>query len=161
MNWLDIVILIVMVITTLYGLRSGLIKTVLDVVGLLVGIVLAGRFYSSLAGALTFVPSEGWAKIIAFIIILVAVIIVAGILARLLKWLTSLVMLGWLNHLLGAVFGLVWGGIVLGALLTVWVKFFSTGIIGDSALARILVDTFPLALALLPDEFNGVRTFFQ
>jgi len=70
-------------------------------------------------------------------------------------------MLGWVNHLGGAVFGLVLGAIFCGALLATWVKFLgATGAITESNLAFILVDFFPVVLALLPEEFDAVRSFF-
>jgi membrane protein required for colicin V production len=84
------------------------------------------------------------------------------VLARLLKWTASVIMLGWVNHLGGAVFGLVLGAIFCGALLAIWVKFLGvTGAITESNLAPILVDFFPVVLALLPDEFDAIRPFFQ
>jgi hypothetical protein len=56
----------------------------------------------------------------------------------------------------------VLGAILCGALLATWVKFLGvTGAITESNLASILVDFFPLVLALLPDEFDAVRPFFQ
>ena len=160
MTWLDIGILVSLGITTFFGLRIGLIKAVLDLAGLIVGVILAGRFYAPLAGVLTFIPNENIAKVVAFILILIAVIIITGELARLVKGFASIVKLNWLNHLSGAVFGLVWGVIIIGALLTAWITF--TGITGDiyeSRLAVILVDYFPLVLALLPDEFAVIRSY--
>jgi len=65
------------------------------------------------------------------------------------------------NRLGGALFGLVLGAILCGALLATWVRFLGiTGAIVESTLARILLDYFPLVLALLPDEFDAVRSFF-
>jgi len=105
MNWLDIVIIVVIAITTLIGLRTGIIKAALSLAGLIVGVILAGRYYLPLSEQLAFIPQAGVAKIVAFAIILVGVMIIAGVLARLLKWAASVVMLGWVNHLGGAVFG--------------------------------------------------------
>jgi membrane protein required for colicin V production len=102
------------------------------------------------------------AEIAAFIIILIGIMIIAAVLARLLKWTASVIMLGWVNHLGGAVFGLVLGAILCGALLAIWVKFLGvTEAVTESSLASILVGFFPLVLALLPDEFDAVRPFFQ
>ena len=161
MNWLDIVIIVVIAITTLIGLRTGIIKAALSLAGLIVGVILAGRYYLPLSEQLAFIPQAGVAKIVAFAIILVGVMIIAGVLASLLKWAASVVMLGWVNHLGGAVFGLVLGAIFCGALLATWVKFLGvTGAITESNLAFILVDFFPVVLALLPEEFDAVRSFF-
>ena len=162
MNWLDIAIIAVTAIAILIGLRIGIIKAVLSLAGLIVGIILAGRYYGLLSEQLSFIPQASVAKIVAFAIILVGVMVIAGVLASLLKWAASVVMLGWVNRLGGAVFGLVLGAMFCGALLATWVKFFGvTAAIGESNLAPILVSRLPMVLALLPDEFDAVRSFFQ
>ena len=162
MNWLDIVIIVVIAVSAFMGLRVGLIKAVLSLVGVIVGVILAGRFYVPLSEQLTFIPHEGAAKIVAFVIILVGIMIIASILAWLLKVAASLVMLGWVNRAGGAVFGFVLGAIFCGALLATWAKFVGAeAVIGESGLAAVLLHYFPIVLALLPDEFNAVRSFFQ
>ena len=162
MNWLDIAIIVIVGISVLSGLKVGIIKAVLSFVGLAVGIILAGRFYTVLAPKLTFIQQENFARIAAFVIILIVVMIIAGIVASILKWTVSAIMLGWVDHLVGAAFGLIMGVLFTGALLAIWVNLFgSGGTIGNSALAAFLLDKFPLVLAFLPDEFNKVRPFFQ
>jgi len=162
MNWLDIIIIVLIAIPTLIGLRIGIIKAALSLAGVIVGVILAGRFYVALSEQLTFIPQENLAKIAAFAIILVIVMLVAGILASVLKWLASIVMLGWVNRLGGAVFGFVLGAIFCGVLLAIWAKFLGPeGPIMESGLATLLLDRFPMVLALLPEEFDAVRSFFQ
>jgi len=162
MNWLDVVIIAILIISTILGLRTGIIKAVLSLAGLIIGVILAGRYYAPLAEQLAFIPQAGVAKIVAFAIILIGVMVIAGVLASLLKWAASIVMLGWINRLGGAIFGLVLGAIFCGALLATWVKFLGiAGVIVESALTRTLLDYFPVVLALLPGEFDAIRSFFQ
>ncbi len=162
MNWLDIIILALIVIPTLIGLKVGIIKAVLSVAGVVVGVILAGRYYGVFAEHLTFISQPNLAQIAAFAIILIGVMIIAAVLASLVKWAVSAVMLGWVNRLGGAVFGFVLGAIFCGALLTIWVQFLGiSGPVNDSALAKLLLDSFPMVLALLPGEFDSVRSFFQ
>lgn len=162
MNWLDIVILIFLIVPAFIGFRAGLIKSLLTIIGGIVGLILAGRLYESFAGVLTFISNEGAAKVVAFAIIFIGVMIIAAILAAVLKKLVSLVMLGWLNKLGGAILGLLLGGLFWGAILSMWVGFMGIGdTVSNSALAKFLLDSFPLALALLPSEFDSVRSFFE
>jgi len=162
MNWLDIVILLIIVIATFLGLWIGLIRAAFLLAGIIVGVILAGRYYIPLSQQLAFIPEEGAAKIVAFAIILIGVMIIATLLAVFLKWAASVMMLGWVNRLGGAVFGLVLGTILCSALLAIWVKFLGIGgAIAESTLAPILLDRFPMVLALLPGEFDAVRSFFQ
>jgi len=162
MSWLDIVIMVVVAIATFWGLRIGIIKAVLSLAGLIVGVILAGRFYVPLSQQLTFIPQVSIAKIVAFAIILVGVMVIAGVLAGLLKWAASIMMLGWVNRAGGAVLGLVLGTILCSALLAIWVKFLGVaGAISESSLTAVLLHYFPMVLALLPEEFDMVRSFFQ
>ena len=162
MNWLDIAVLVAIAVSAYLGLRMGIIKAVLSLAGLIVGVILAGRYYVLFSEWLSFIPQASIAKIVAFAIILVGVMVVAGVLASLLKWIASVAMLGWVNRLGGAAFGLVLGAIFCGALLVIWVKFLGAATaISDSNLAHILVARLPLVLALLPDEFDAVRSFFR
>jgi membrane protein required for colicin V production len=162
MNWLDIVILAIIVIATFLGLWIGLIRAALFLAGIIVGVFLAGRYYIPLSQHLSFVGDESVARVVAFVIILVAVMLVALLLALFLNRLTSLVPLGWVNRLGGAIFGLFLGALFWGAVLAIWVKYLgSNNTIEGSVLARFLLDRFPMVLALLPAEFDSVRAFFQ
>jgi len=160
MNWLDIVIIVAIAITTFIGLKFGLIKAVLSLAGLIVGVILAGLYYIPLSEQLTFIPQATLAKIVAFAIIMIGVTVIAGVLALVLKWVTSVMMLGWVNRIGGAVFGLVLGVLLCGAVLALWVKFLGAGeAITDSSLAAIL-SRFPLVLNLLPGEFDSIGSLF-
>ncbi len=161
MNWLDIVLVVVLAVSVLVGLRGGLIKVVLSLAGLVIGIVLAGRYYVALSHRLTFIESPKIAEIVAFAIILVAILIATAIVVRLLNWVASLVMLAWLNRLAGAIFGLLIGALVCGAALALWAKYFGLSRpLADSAIAAMLLERFPIILKLLPSEFGGIRSFF-
>jgi membrane protein required for colicin V production len=162
MSWLDIVILAVIAVATLMGLRTGIIKAVLSLAGLVIGVALAGRFYISLSAELTFISSPSWVKIVAFAIILIGVMIVARVIANLLKRVASALMLGWVDKAGGAVFGLMLGAILCGAILALWINYLGiANVIAESGLALVLLDRLPMVLALLPSEFDGVRSFFR
>ncbi len=162
MNWLDIVILIILAVNVFIGLKTGLIKMVISLAGLILGIFLAGRFYQTLADKLTFISSDKAASVVAYIIILLVVMIVAAIIAWLLSKIISAIMLGWLNHIGGAVFGLIVAGIFIGAILAIWAKYGNGGnTISHSFLGAFLLDKFPLVLALLPSEFDTIRALFK
>ena len=162
MSWLDIVIIVLVAVPTIIGLKAGIIKVLLSVVGVIVGVILAGRFYESFAGVLTFISQPAVAKVVAFAIIMIGVMIIASVVASLIKWAVSAVLLGWVNRLGGAVLGFILGAVFCGALLSMWVNFLGiNAVISDSPLARILLDSFPVVLALLPAEFDSVRSFFQ
>jgi membrane protein required for colicin V production len=162
MNWLDILILVLLIISAISGLVNGFIKTLFSLVGLVVGVVLAGRYYLSLADHLGFIHSENAAHIVAFLIIFLLVILVATILGIIFTKIVSAILLGWLNRLLGGVAGVVMGGLAIGAILALWVHFMgSSDTFANSALASFLLDKFPLVLGLLPGDFGGIRDYFR
>lgn len=162
MNWFDIVLIVVLVLTTFMGLRRGVISMVLPLAGIIIGIVLAGHYHGAVSGWLPIDNTEyaGWA---GYAIIIVAVLIVSVILAGILRRFIRLVLLGWVDRLGGAFFGLVLGGLFCGAALAACVKFgLGLDFIQDSGIARLLLDYFPAVLDLLPGEFgDAVREFFQ
>jgi membrane protein required for colicin V production len=161
MNWLDIVIIVAAVLLGIVGLRQGIIKTVFGIAGLIGGIVLAGRYYDELAALLS---SSGatWAGIAAYAIILLATLIVAGLVGHLVAKLAHFAALGWLDRLVGFIFGLVIGGLLSAAVLAVILKYYagSAATISQSVIATFLINEFPLLLALLPEEFDFIRDFF-
>ncbi|GMW04979.1 MAG: hypothetical protein AMXMBFR85_09600 [Dehalococcoides mccartyi] len=162
MNWLDIVLLIVLGIQTVSGFFTGLIRNFLHLVGLIIGIILAGRFYPTVAEWLSFISSPEWANIVAFLLVLMVIWAATTIIAKLLDAIIKPTFLNWINRLGGAIFGLLVSGIFTAALLAIWVKFFGSAlVITDSAIAQILLDKFPLILSLLPDEFGVIRDFFN
>ena len=155
MNWLDIVIIVAIAITTFVGLKIGLIKAVLSLVGLIVGVILARIFYVPLSEQLGFIPQATVAKVVAFAIIMIGVMVIAGVLATVLKWITSMIMPGWVNRIGGAAFGLVLGAIICGAFLALWINIFGAGeVIANSSLASIL-SRFPSVIGLLSVEFGS------
>jgi membrane protein required for colicin V production len=162
MNWLDILLLVAIALATVAGLGIGVIRAALYLVGLILGIVLAGHYYIPFSHLLDAVLQPNVAKVVAFIIILAAVMVAAVFLAIFLRRGVETIKLGWADRLGGAVFGLVMGALLCGCLLAIWVKFVGSGeTITQSTVARMLLDRLPMALALLPDEFDAVRSFFQ
>jgi membrane protein required for colicin V production len=164
MNWLDILILVGLGISSFIGLRTGLIKAVITLVGLIGGVVLAGRYYDSLGEWLSsYIPQANLAEVAAFAAILIGSLVAAAVLASFLQRVISLMMLGWVNRLGGAILGFLMGAVVFGALLTVIVKFPFFDVedfVRGSAVASVLLQRFPVLLGLLPEEFDAVKSFF-
>lgn len=161
MGWLDIVLIVVIALSAFFGLRTGLIKAVLTLTGMIIGIILAGRLSPVLAEQLTFISDENIAKIIAFAVIFVTILLIALILSSVLKWIAKIMLLNWVNHIGGAVFGLIMGSIFCGALLVMWIMWVGPSeTITESIVAAFLIDQLPLVMALLPEEFDSVRSFF-
>jgi membrane protein required for colicin V production len=160
MNWLDVIILVTLLAGLVGGLATGFIRGLLTLVGLVAAALLAGRLYGALAARLTFLNNEAAASVLGFAIIFLAVMLLTAVVIQVLRSAVQSIMLGWLDRALGGFIGLLLGALPWGLLLTLWAKFFGGGALESSSIASFLVAKFPLALALLPPEFDNVRHFF-
>jgi membrane protein required for colicin V production len=89
MNWLDVVLGIFLLLTAIMGLMRGLLSTLIPLLGLIVGVVVAGNYYSGLAHGLFRSHSEA-AYIAAFVVIVLLFLIAAWIVTRVLHGLLIL-----------------------------------------------------------------------
>src|SRR5436305_192844 len=112
MNWVDITILGAIVVSTLMGLHWGLIRQAIAVFGLAGGIMIAGRFYEPVAGYLHgsdgggLVADANWARITAFVGIMIVFSLALGAVGSVLRVVAHLLFLGWLDRALGGLLGL-------------------------------------------------------
>jgi len=161
MNWLDVVLGIFLLLIAIMGLMRGLLSTLIPLLGLIVGVVVAGNYYTGLAHGLFRSHSEA-AYIAAFVVIVLLFLIAAWIVTRVLHGLLKVILLDWLNHLAGLLLGAILGGLIAGAILSILLKYdMGVSIISGSGVAAFLVEKFPLALSFLPGDFDRVKHFFQ
>ena len=122
MNTADIVILLFFVPGIIRGLSKGLVEQAVSLVGVVLGIALAYRYYvpagAFIGGYVTL--SETLQHILGFAAVLVVVLLVVLLVAKLLTKLTEMATLGWLNKALGLVFALLATALVLSLLILFW-----------------------------------------
>ena len=120
MNWVDVTLLVVLVLSILLGLWRGLVYEVLSVAGWVVAFIAAQRYASAMAEAL---PMDGFSPALriaaGFAVIFVGVAFTAGLVSWLVKKLVASVGLRPVERVLGAVFGLARGALILLAAATV------------------------------------------
>ena len=164
MNWLDIVILVTTGIAALMGYRTGVIKGFLNIIGIIVGVVLAGQIGDNVCDKMTFIDNLDGAKIAGYAVVFGAVFIGALILASVLRKLLDFILLGWVDNLGGAALGvgasaIVWTGAIAAA------GSFPVGFLNDaveeSSIAPDLADKVPFVLDLLPEEYSDVLSFVE
>jgi len=137
MNGLDWGIVAILVFSVLLAAAQGFLHEVISLAGVVVGYLIAAWEYWRVARWLgSYVKSEPVAEIVAFLAIFFAVVIAAGMIGRIAHWLARAAGLGWADRFLGAVFGLVRGGVIV-AVLVLALAAFTPGskILGQSALA--------------------------
>lgn len=119
MSIIDIVILVPFAFALYKGIKNGFVGQIAGISGIVLGIILGTRFSALVSGYISqwIEASESVIKIISFAIIIVLVIIAAALLSKAIEKLFSLVMLGWLNKLLGVLLALAGTAFILGAVI--------------------------------------------
>ena len=114
MNAADLIIIGVVVVLGLVGLKSGFLRPVSGIGGIVLGIFLAIQYSGDVAIQMgQYVEGDMVKTIAAFVIVVLAVAIAIRIAAVLIRKLLSMLALGWLDHVAGAV-----GGAALGIVLS-------------------------------------------
>ena len=115
MNTLDIILLATTGVAMLYGLKAGLVKQLTLGAGIFIGLLQATIFYQQ-AG--TWINElSGWdswiCNTLGFTAILLAVAAVINIVGLILRWLLKIILLGWIDRILGALFSMFIGIIII------------------------------------------------
>ncbi len=124
MNTLDIIVLIVIGLSTAYGIWKGLIKQVFSIAGIIAGYVVATQYYIPFSAYLKF-GDPNLAKIVSFIIIFIGCVIIATILAFTVNKIFRLPGLGFINSFLGGVIGFLKGFLLVAVAVIVLIALLS------------------------------------
>ncbi|MDO8291527.1 MAG: CvpA family protein [Gallionella sp.] len=125
MTGFDFAVMAILLVSLLFGLWRGLVYEVLSLIGWPVAFVLSKLFAGDVAPMM---PGPALSNIegaqetirimLAYAVVFVAALIVWGVLAWLFSRLVKAVGLGWLDRVLGGLFGVLRGGLVI--LVLVW-----------------------------------------
>lgn len=136
MSTLDIIILVCFVPAIVRGIQRGFIAQIVSLVSVILGIWLAFHFSEMACEWLRqYFPnvSETILNIAGFVLILVVVALLLHLVGKLIMGLFKAVDLGWLNWVLGLIFSLLKGALIIG-------------------LALVLFDTLNLKFSLVKPE---------
>ncbi len=122
MSIFDIIVIVCLLIALCIGIKKGFIAQVVSLVSLCLGVWLSVTFAAPVSRWL-----ESWIslddtvlKIIAFVMIFCVVAIVLTLVGKILEKIVKVVLLGWLNRLLGAVLAVVECILILCILLMIF-----------------------------------------
>lgn len=119
MNWLDGVLIVVIAASAYLGLRTGLISAAFTVIGVWVGIALAGRFSDDVGEHLTnSISNDTLVTVISYAFIFIAVVLAARVAGAFVRKAVGLLTMGLAEPLGGALLGALAGVILAGALVT-------------------------------------------
>ena len=153
---LDWMVLAVLCASLLLGAVRGLVFEVLSVLGWIAAFVAAQWFAADVAGRLPMGQASASIRFAAgFVLVFIAAAFAAGLLAKLVKTLVQAVGLRPVDRVLGAVFGLLRGVILvlIGAAVVHMTGLHQGAWWQESRSAGVLTDALHTARPLLPDAF--------
>ncbi|MCC6382534.1 MAG: CvpA family protein [Dehalococcoidia bacterium] len=145
--------------------RNGFVRELVSLSAVILAVPLAGVLYDDLYRKVhPIVDSEALAYLISFLAILAGVVVGGQVAAHTLKKTVALLNLGAADRLAGAAFGLAKTALACQVVLLALVAFprpDARDAIHDSAVARLLLDTAPPALTVLPARFDRAVDAFR
>ncbi len=163
MNTLDIIILVLLGSGALLGVYWGLIRQVLSIIGVVAAASIAGRTYPLIADLLAAVAptAPDMLNVVAFILVFTVVSVIVSVVATLLRLFVGLLFLGWLDHVLGGLLGLLQSALVVAVLLALLTAFPAAGLSSQVAGSRFAAwwgRPVLWCLPLLPERFRLPNT---
>ena len=159
MNWLDIVLLVILLYSILTSFRKGLTREIVGLVSVVLGLLLGTWFYGT-AGSLLqpYLNSRAAANFAGFFLVFCGVVLLGSLLSFVLGKFLRVTGLSIFDHALGTGFGLVRGGLIAVALI-MGVMAFSQGdkppsSIVNSRMAPYVVQGARVFAALAPHELK-------
>ena len=106
---LDIIILVAIAASAVWGIFKGFVRQIVSILALILGIWCAARFTETLSSQVkewfTLEMAQQTLHIIMFAVIFIVVMILANFIGKGVESIIKLSMLGWLNRILGFLFG--------------------------------------------------------
>ena len=161
MNVADWIILLVILISVIQAASSGFFQEAFGIAGLVVGYLIAAWQYRNLGGHFVADISSHWlAEIVAFLAIFLGVMILAGVLGRIVRWIVKEAGLNVVDRFLGGVLGLVRGALLV-AIVLVSMTAFTPGSrwLTQSSLAPYFLVVGRAAIWVAPAELR--QRFYQ
>jgi membrane protein required for colicin V production len=151
---IDIIILVLLALAAFTGFRRGFVLEIAGIFGAVVALAVARLEYADVRTFLEqFAPRSPWLTIVAYLLVFLALWGAITIVARKIRSLVRLMMLGWLDRLGGAVIGLVQGALLV-ELLLYFTRRVPNGdlrqLANHSALAPVFLSIMPLLNHVLP-----------
>jgi membrane protein required for colicin V production len=154
-NWLDVLLAVAVLSAVIVGLVKGFVRELIGLIVIIAGIIIAARFFGPVARfAGKFISDPTTANFVGFLLVFLAVLIVGGILAGFIAKLTK-GGLGFANHILGGLIGLVEGILVAGAIVFAMLAFpVNKNAINGSRLAPFLYQFTKSIVQFIPQELK-------
>ena len=167
MNWLDFVLAIILLACIVGGLRRGFSRQVIGLISGVLALLLGIWLYGTVGGyLLPYINSRTMCNACGFAIVFSGVLLAGALISYLIGRFLTVTGLSFVDHLLGAGFGLL-RGMVYAIAIIMGAMAFSRGsrppaAIVDSRIAPYVVDASRLVAGLAPHELReGFRRTYD
>ena len=157
MTLADWMICVVVLVNVVAAAMQGFFSEALSIAGLVVGYIVAAWKYRSLAEWLeSFLKNPWLAELLGFLIIFFAILVLFGLAARIARWVMKEAGLSSFDRFLGAVLGLLKGGLMVAVILMGMTVFEPTSkFLANSQLAPYFLVVGRAAIWLAPSELRA------
>lgn len=155
MNWIDVILISVLALTSILGVIKGLVKQVFGLLAGIVGLILALGFYSQVSWIyLRFVSNEVVANFLGFLTIFLVVLCLGWVssycLSKFIKGPLKL-----LNNILGGGLGFLKGILICGVVVFALLVFpISKKALKESELSPVCLQMTRAMISLIPQELK-------
>lgn len=155
MNWIDVILISILALTTILGVVKGLVKQIFGLLAVIIGLILALGFYSQVSSLyLRFISNEVLAHFLGFLTIFLIVLC--------LGWVSSYTLskfikgpLRLLNNILGGGLGFLKGILICGVVVFALLVFpISKKALKESALSPVCLQMTRAIISLIPKELK-------
>lgn len=125
MNFLDIVLICIVAIFLIRGLFRGLVQEVLSLTAIVLAIYLSSNFHQVLVPHLElYISGEATVNGLSYVLIFFGTLFVFWLLAKLIRSMLDIALLGWVDRGAGAIFGAI-EGVLIALILLMFIEGFA------------------------------------
>lgn len=155
-NWVDLVLLVILAVTALFGIMKGFIRQIIGILAVVVGLILAVNYYSHASNFfIRWIDNRTITHFMGFIVIFIIVLCLGGVLS----FLFSKAMKGplkFVNHVLGGGLGLLKGILICGVVVFAMLVFpFNKDALKKSFLAPYCLQVNKAVIYLIPEDLKS------
>lgn len=158
MNFLDIVLICIVAIFLIRGLFRGLVQEILSLTAIVLAIYLSSNFHQVLVPHLKmYINGEATVNGLSYVLIFFGTLFVFWILAKLIRSVLDIALLGWVDRGAGAIFGAI-EGTLISLILLMFIQGFApeAETLKESYLAPRSQHLIELVGNLTPDSMRSV-----
>ena len=147
MNWIDLVVIAVIVVGAVVGMKTGLIGAVIGAAGAFIGWLVASQVSDNVGGLFdSSLSNDTWVTVIVYAGIIIVALVLAGFVAKVIRPFLTVATLGlssMVDRLGGLALGFVLGLAISGALILVLARFAYDFEIPEEGVAGAVAERIP------------------